>query len=57
MRGVKGEKKMKIELTIPNPEHVLERIEELQTCIDNFPNSPLLTCWKNALEELKKQPI
>lgn len=48
---------MRIIWGIPNPEQILDRMEELQEAINNFPESPLLNCWEHELEALKKRPI
>lgn len=30
-----------------------DRLEELQKCIDNFPDSPFVGCWKHEIEYIK----
>ena len=48
---------MDIIWSIPNPERIMDRMEELQESISNFPDSPLLNCWKNELHKLQEIPL
>ena len=54
-RSNKGGAKMDIIFKIPNFERMLERIEELEACLNNFPDSPLVDIWKNELKALSKK--
>lgn len=38
-----------------NSERILERLEELYSCVDNFPESKMRPVWENAIAELEEQ--
>lgn len=40
---------------MPNPEKIIDRLEELYACLENFPESPMRPVWENAVAELEKQ--
>lgn len=40
---------------IPSEGQVLDRIEELQECLHNFPDSKMAWVWRNAIAELKSK--
>lgn len=48
---------MNIIWNIPNPERIIDRMEELQEAISNFPDSPFLNCWEHELEKLQEMPL
>lgn len=36
-------------------EYILERLEELYACLENFPESKLRPVWEHAIEELEEE--
>lgn len=38
-----------------NSEKILERLEELRACLENFPESKMRPVWENAVAELEEQ--
>lgn len=46
-----------IKWNIPNPEHIMQTIEDLSGLIERNPDSPLVPIWENAIAELETLPI
>ena len=46
---------MKIIWNIPNEEQIVDRLEELYSCLQNFPESKLADVWRNAIAELEEK--
>jgi hypothetical protein len=36
-------------------EYILERLEELYACLENFPESPMRPVWEKAVSELEEK--
>ena len=36
-------------------EAIIDRLEELYTCLENFPESPMCPVWEKAVSELEEQ--
>jgi hypothetical protein len=45
---------MEIIWRIPCPERALDRIEELEEAVNNFPESPLRPIWEKEIESLRE---
>lgn len=44
-----------IEWNLPSEGAILERIEELEGCLRNFPDSKLAPVWRDAIAKLEEQ--
>ena len=40
---------------LPSEGQIHDRIEELQECLRNFPDSKMVPVWQNAIAELKSK--
>lgn len=45
----------KIIWNIPNEEALIDRIEELEECLRNLPESKMAGIWRSAIDQLKTQ--
>lgn len=45
----------KIIWNLPNEEAIIDRIEELEECLQNFPESKMTGIWRSAIDQLKHQ--
>ena len=46
-----------VEWNLPSEGAILDRIEELEECLRNFPDSKLAPVWRDAIAQLKAQPV
>ena len=40
---------------LPSEAQVLNRIKELEECLQNFPESIMVSVWQNAIDDLKSK--